>query len=383
MNKFFARYCFLATFVLFACVSEKGNDQKSSILAKTPSFRKMEYATQFRIAHEDNYKILEVQQPWPGATDTFRYYLYHDQLPPVTSGVNSMLVKLPLKDLVCFSTTHLPYLEMLGSGEMLSGFPTTDYISSDFFRRRIEKGEIKDLGPSNEINIESLIALDPDLVIAYSMGNDLSIIRKIQLSGIPVILNADYMEKHPLGRAEWIKFMATFLDKEERADSIFSDIRNEYLITKKRVDSIYWRPTVITGVVYGDTWFMPGGEHYGSVFFQDAGAEYLWENNSSGETLQLSFETVYEKASQVDFWVGVATYNTLKEIKQADNRYAHFEAFKKGRVFNYTAQVGKKGGNAYFELGYARPDIVLKDLTKIFHPEVMTDHDFYFYKKLN
>ena len=202
------------------------------------------------------------------------------------------------------------------------------------------------------------------------------------MSGIPLVLNADYLENHPLGRAEWIKFMAAFFNKDKEADSIFNHIERAYLNTKTKMEYMPNRPTIFTGVVYGDAWFLPGGKHYGTVFFNDAGGNYIWSENDSEGILQLSFESVYEKAREADLWIGTATYNSLEEIEEADIRYRGFNAFQKGNIYNYSAKVSDKGGNAYFEMGYARPDIILNDLAKILHPGEMEDHQFYFYKKL-
>ena len=345
---------------------------------------KIKYAKRFNITYYNSYKKIEVNEPWPGSPDTLVYVITGDQsvIEAYQENDDIDLIRQPIEDLVCFSTTHLPFLEMIKEESRLTGFPTLDYIFSEKFRNMARDGRIRDLGPSNEINFESLLELNPDLVFAFSMGNELSMIRKIQLSGIPMVLNADYLEDHPLGRAEWIKFIAAFFDKDLEADSIFNEIERDYLETKSRMDSMAVRPGIFTGVVYGDTWFMPGGQHYGTRFFNDAGGKYIWSDNDSGNILQLSFESVYEKAGSADFWIGTATYNSLKEIEQADIRYRGFKAFKTGNIYNYSARVNDKGGNAYFELGYARPDIILKDLAKIFHPDEMKDHQFYFYKKL-
>ena len=344
----------------------------------------IKYAKRFNITYYNSYKKIEVNEPWPGSPDTLVYVITGDQsvIEAYQENDDIDLIRQPIEDLVCFSTTHLPFLEMIKEESRLTGFPTLDYIYSEKFRNMARDGRIRDLGPSNEINFESLLELNPDLVFAFSMGNELSMIRKIQLSGIPMVLNADYLEDHPLGRAEWIKFIAAFFDKDLEADSIFNEIERDYLETKFRMDSMAVRPRIFTGVVYGDTWFMPGGQHYGTRFFNDAGGKYIWSDNDSGNILQLSFESVYEKAGSADFWIGTATYNSLKEIEQADIRYRDFKAFKTGNIYNYSARVNDKGGNAYFELGYARPDIILKDLAKIFHPDEMKDHQFYFYKKL-
>ena len=344
----------------------------------------IKYAKRFSITYFNSYKKITVNEPWSGSSDTLVYIVTGDDtIPEAYKGHDDIeLIRQPIENIVCFSTTHLPFLELINEESRLIGFPTIDYIYSEKILNMAREGKIKDLGPSNEINFESLLELNPELVMAFTMGNELSMLRKIQLSGIPMILNADYLEDHPLGRAEWIKFIAAFFDKDLEADSIFDEIEKSYLKTKAKMDRVDNRPGIFTGVVYGDAWFMPGGKHYGTRFFNDAGGHYLWSDNESENILQLSFESVYEKAGSADFWIGTATYNTLREIEQADIRYKEFKAFKTGNIYNYSARVREKGGNAYFELGYARPDIILKDLAKIFHPDEMKDHQFYFYKKL-
>lgn len=385
MKNFNSSHFILILLLIFGCSENKKahhytGDKDEQIQALT----KIKYAKRFNITYFESYKMVEVNEPWPGSPDTLVYIITSDKsiMDSFNENADVGLIRQPVENVVCFSTTHLPFLEMINEESRLSGFPTIDYIYSEKIQDMAKKGKIKDLGPSNEINFESLLELNPDLVFAFTMGNELSMIRKIELSGVPMVLNADYLEDHPLGRAEWIKFIAAFFEKDLEADSIFNEIEKAYLETKARMDNMDRRPGVFTGVVYGDTWFMPGGEHYGTRFFNDAGGNYIWSENNSGNILQLSFESVYEKAGNADFWVGTATYNSFIEIEQADIRYRDFKAYKTGSIYNYSARLSEQGGNAYFELGYARPDIILKDLAKIFHPEEMKAHQFYFYKKL-
>lgn len=379
----FPEYFFLVVIIMSGCSGNQKNpfNPDQSIGGDT---MQLDYAKKFRIINHDDYKHLQVFTPWPGSTDTFNYILTRDMVvaEKYKTSENTTVITLPLTHIVCFSTTHLPFLELLNEIDKITGFPTTDYITSRKVRERVDRGFIKDLGPANEINFETLLALNPDVIFAFSMGNEQSMLDKIRLSGLKIVLNADYLERHPLGRAEWIRFFGCFFGKTKEADSIFTYIKNSYHDTRKLTENAEIIPTVFTGIVYGDTWFMPGGNHYGSIFFQDAGSDYLWSDNPSREILHLSFESVYQKAGDADFWVGTASYNSLDEIAGADARYTKFKAFKTGKVYNYTAKLGPEGGNAYFEMGYARPDIILKDLVKIFHPEIVPDHRFYFYKKL-
>jgi iron complex transport system substrate-binding protein len=232
------------------------------------------------------------------------------------------------------------------------------------------------------MNLERLVVLKPDLVMSYSVSGRQGQTKKIIELGIPVVINAEYLETHPLGRAEWIKFMAAFLDKESQANEVFSIIENNYLAAKELVSSELNQPTVLSGIVYNDAWFLPGGQNYASRILKDAGYRYLWEGDSTIGFLRLSFEAVYEKAKDADYWIGVGSFISLEDLKNADNRYALFKAFKDRNVYTYDVRKGEKGGSEFFELGYLRPDIILKDLIKIYRPELIKDHQLYFHRKL-
>ena len=227
-----------------------------------------------------------------------------------------------------------------------------------------------------------LMELSPDVVMDFGYGNEYDKYKSIQKVGIPVIMNADYMEETPLGRAEWIKFAGLFFDKEKEADSIFNVIKNKYASLKKLAENGVTKPTVYSGTMYGDVWYMPGGKNSGAIFVNDAGGNYLWKKDSIKGSLQLGFESVYDHAQQADFWIGMGSFNSLEEIKNTDEHYTSFDAFKKGNVYNYNAVMGENGGNAFLELGYLRPDIVLADMIKILHPSLLPQHKLYFYKKL-
>ena len=177
--------------------------------------------------------------------------------------------------------------------------------------------------------------------------------------------------------------MGALVDREDAADSVFHMIESNYRVTLEKVKDVKSRPSVMSGVVYGDTWFLPGGNNYAAKLIDDAEGQYLWENESTSGFLEKSFESVYERAYDVDFWVGVASYNSLQQLTEGDVRYANFKAFKTGRVYSYNNRMGAKGGNEYLELGYLRPDLILKDLVSIFHPDLSEDHELYFFKKLD
>lgn len=354
-------------------------EQKQEVRNPLPLVK---YATGFTVSVVANAKLVEVTYPYKGATSGYKYLLVNkgDSVPQHTA--DTRVIYTPVNSIVCSSTTHIPLLDCIDESDKLIGFPTTDYISSVKTRALVDAGKVTELGAEKGMNIEKLAAIKPEMVMGYTMTADYGQLRKVEELGIPVVINAEYLEEHPLGRAEWIKFMALFFNKEQQADSIFQLIEKEYLNTKELAANTSTKPTVLSGVVYSDAWFMPGGQNYAAKLIHDAGCQYIWGADSSKGFLQLSFESVYEKAHAADLWIGVASFGTLEEIKNADARYTKFNPYKTKEVYTYNVRKGAKGGSEFLELGYLRPDIILKDLVKIAHPDILPEHELYFYDRL-
>lgn len=359
-----------------------GSSDKKITKGKTVSGTTLRYAKGFNVTIIENAKLVEVHRPYQGATTGFKYLLVEKGEPVPTHDADTKVITTPINSIVCTSTTHIPLLDYLEESEKLVGFPTLDYISSEKTRKRIDAGKVKELGVDDGMNIELIAVLKPDLVMGYTMSAEYGQFRKVEELGVPVVINAEYLEEHPLGRAEWIKFMALFFNKEEEAEKVFKMIEENYLNTKALVNQITKKPTVLSGVVYGDTWFLPGGKNYAATLLSDAGCQYLWSADSSNGFLQLSFESVYEKAHSADLWIGVASFTSLEELSNADQRYTKFSPYINKKVYTYNARKGAKGGSEFLELGYLRPDIILKDLVKISHPDLLPEYSLYFHKEL-
>jgi iron complex transport system substrate-binding protein len=379
MENHMIKQIFLAL-VLFASCSRSKQEQKAN--ATDSVSLEIKYAQGFKVSDHGSYKTVEVTYPYQGAQSGYKYLLVQKGEPVPAHDPATPVITIPLESIVCTSTTHIPLLDYLNETDVLVGFPSTDYISSEKMRKRIDDGKVKELGMDKGMNLEVLVTLKPSLVMGYSMNNDMGQLKKIQELGIPIVVNAEYLEKHPLGRAEWIKFMALFFNKEKQADSLFQRIESEYQKTQALAKTVSTKPTVMSGIVYGDTWFLPGGQNYAAKLLDDAGCHYLWREDPSNGFLELSFESVYEKAKDASLWIGVGSFRSLAEIKAAEERYARFAAYRDGNVFTYNARQGAKGGSEFLELGYLRPDLILKDLVKIAHPELLPEYSLYFYGKL-
>lgn len=369
------------TIVLISCK----NETKESIEGVLVEGQKLEvkYAKGFEIKAFEGYKTITLKNPWPGTDKTFTYALVERNASLPNPESYDAMVEIPIKQIVVTSTTHIPSLEMLGEINSLIGFPNLNYISSEKTRNRIANNEIKELGKNEDINTEILIDLSPDAVIGFAVDGNNSAFSTIQNARIPVLYNSDWTEVSPLGKAEWIKFFGALYNKEKEADSIFSKIESEYISAKSLASEAKNKPTVISGAMYKDVWYMPQGNSWGAQFIRDAYGDYLWIDSEGTGSLSLSLESVLDKGIEADVWIGPAQFNSLEELKEGSKAYTQFKAYKTGEVYSYSMKKGEKGGVIYYELAPNRPDLVLKDLIKILHPEMLPNHKFHFFDKLN
>jgi len=267
--------------------------------------------------------------------------------------------------------------------QKLVGFPHTNYISSKKTRTLIDKGVIKELGKEYNLNTEVVLELSPDLIIGFSATGDTKAYDLIQKTGIPVVINGSWMEEHPIGRAEWIKFIAAFFGTEHRAEKVFQNIKKEYLKASTLAQNTSSSPTVMSGNMFKDVWHVPGGNSYIAQFLEDANTNYLWSDHKNTGSIALNFESVLEKAKNADLWIGSGNSKSLKELADKNHRYQTFDAFKNKTVYSSTLKMGAKGGLLFYELGPMRPDLILKDIIQIAHPELLSDYELYFFEKLN
>jgi iron complex transport system substrate-binding protein len=364
---------FLAS-VLLGCKNE------NTPPSKVQSQNQIHYAKGFSIHAYDGYSIIKITNPWPNASKDYTYVLKEKSGTIPDSLKSFETVNVPVKKIIVTSTTHIPSLEMLGVENSLIGFPTLSYISSEKVRANINAKKVRELGTNQTLNTEVIIDLQPDVIIGYGIDNNNPTLDNLQKAGLKIMLNGDWNEQTPLGKAEWIKFFGALYGKEKQADSIFSNIEKEYKNSLAMAKKATTKPTVLSGGMFENKWNLPRGESWGALFLNDAGGNYLWGDTKGTGSLSLPFETVYEKAGNADIWIGPGQFSTLKQMADSNTHYTEFKAFKTGNVYSFKR--GKSGGIIYFELAPNRPDLVLKDVLKILHPEMLPDYELFFFEKL-
>lgn len=353
----------------------------------------LSYARVFSMEHRRDTTVLQVHKPWQGSKAEFTYLLVPAKADSSgTTGPKShasvsasgiMVVPVPVTRAVTLTTTNLRHLEWVGALDALVGLGGGRYVCSPEIRARLKSGRIRDVGEDVRLDLESVMALKPQAVFTYVVGNSSDGgLAKLAEAGIPAIVEGSYMEETPLGRAEWIKFTAAFFGKEAAADSVFAVVDSSYRALAALARKSAHRPTVMVGAPFGGAWWMPGGHTYVARLLADAGADYPWASDTTRGSLNLDMEAVLGRSAEAEVWLNAGDWRDLADAKEKDPRNALFRAWKTGRVYTNDAVRCEGGGRDFFETGATRPDWILADLISILHPELLPGYRLRWYRRL-
>ncbi len=377
IKTFYHSLIFSVLLFSFSCSEQKKN--KNAFQLNPPE--KNLYASYFKIYKQDNFSVL-VTYLNIDKTDSAVYVLYNKEKPQLDFPVH--YVQTRTQKVACLSSVFIGFLDKLQVLNTVVAVDNGDFISNSFIQQQIEGEQVKQINKSGELNLEKTLMSEVHIIFTNPSGNSKKDFDKRLLDiGIIPVVCADYFENHPLGRAEWIKALALFFNKENKADSLFNLVRENYCSLKNSADTCKYKPTVFTEVKTNDAWFVAGGKSSMAQLLNDAGANYLWKDKGKTDATVLNMEQVIQKALSADYWINLHLCNTVNDLLKMDKRYEEFNAFKNENLYNNNALLNKTGGNAYWEYGLCNPDEILRDLIKIFHPNLQPNHQLKYYKKLN
>lgn len=364
-------------FLISSCTPVSENKKENLVISPLP----LSYAKRFAIKKHAEYTVLEILGNKDNYEVTASFVLYKKQKPDY--GKDAYYIRTPASRVASMSSIYTNMLSELHCEQTIVAIDNVDYYNNVFIQNKVKENSIQELSKGPTVEIEKTLALNPDLFLTFGMGNpkqDLD--KKLLQSGLPIVISIDHLEETPLARAEWIKFFACFLNKEALADSLFSITEKRYnaLVTLARNSKR--KPTVLTEIKYGDAWYVPSGKSYIANLINDAGGSYFWKDDQKVGSTPLSFEMVYARAKDCDFWINQYNVNTKKELASYDERYALFKAFKESHLYNNNKTQNAQGYSNYWETGITHPDDVLADLIKIFAPGLMPEHELVYYKKI-
>lgn len=368
--------------VIFICIISvlMGCTQNSrTVSSGKGTIVSLSYAKGFSIAKVDAYTSVTVFNPWKAGEVYARYYLVKDSSICVPS--DGQKVAIPLQTMVVNSATQLEFLQMLGEIPCITGICNPEYIYNPDVLNGVRSGRIQNMGDAFNLDIERLLLLRPQAVMttAYNVEDENS--KRMKQTGLTLIYNIEWQERTLLARAEWIKFVGAFFDKEAEADSLFQLVEGNYNRLKKLTENCKDRPSVMIGQDYRGTWTMPAGNSFNAQLFRDAAVDYHFAGDGRDGSRSSSIEEALLLFKEADVWVGVQA-NSLKELVETNNKYRLFKAYRTGNVYSYNKRRNETGGNDYWESGVAHPDRLLADMIRIMHPELLPDYETYYIQQL-
>ena len=277
---------------------------------------------------------------------------------PYGGTADTLEVTAPLRSIVCMSSSYIGFLDAIGCDSVATAVSGLAYVSDPEVQ-----AHAVDVGYDAALDYETILKLRPDLVLTYAVSAaEPPYLQKLRDLGIRTAVIHEHLESHPLARAEYIKFFGLLTGRKERADSLFADIRDRYLSLVKESDA---PKSVLVNIPYADQWYIPGGDNYMTRLISDAGGEVLGAVPGRFESSVISVEKAFEYAQKADFWLNPGWCSTKDQLRSVHPLFADFPVIDKP-VWNNTKQNNPGGGNAFWETGPARPDLILEDLRAIF-----------------
>ena len=329
-----------------------------------------EYAEGFEVQYVEGGCLVTIQDPQKekGKGEIYQYAFVRDKEAFAKNKVSADYVvqPVPIKNIICMTSLQLSNFIKLDELDHVVGITSTRHLFNEEVKRRLKEKKIRKIGIEGNFDNEVIISMNPDLILISPFkrgGYD-----ALKEVGIPLIPHLGYKENSPLGQAEWIKFIGLLIGEEEKANVIFDSIKAEYNTLKQLTAKIEKKPVVFSGELRGGNWYAVGGRNFLAQLFRDTGG------------VTLDFETVYSRAESADYWRILNSHNgtfTYDALKAQDSRYADFRAFKdKGVIYCNLKE------KPYYENVPTHPEVLLKDLIKVFHPELLPEYTPVFYELL-
>jgi len=371
----------IALFTISGC----GKSTKNVTYNPRSPLNEIVSAERFSIEKKNGWTEVKIINPWQGATNINQIYYLVKRGSELPAGLDSAaIIFVPLQKIICMSTTHIAMISALGEEKSIFGMSGTSFIYSPDLIKNVNKGLVMDVGYEANLNKELILKISPDLIMIYGIGSESAgYVGKLKELGTKVIINADYLETDPLGRAEWIKLFGALYCKEKLADSLFKSEVIEYTKLKLFVNqNSRNRPKVLLGLPYKDTWYISPGNSFICKIISDAGGDYLWKDTESPVSMPYGIENVYLQGMKADFWLNIGSINSRVEISAVDQRLDDLPSFKSDNLYNNNKRITVSGGNDYWETGSLYPHLILKDIATILHPDLFSDRELTYYRKI-
>uniref|UniRef100_A0AB33JP13 ABC transporter substrate-binding protein n=1 Tax=Prevotella sp. GTC17262 TaxID=3236797 RepID=A0AB33JP13_9BACT len=384
MRKYSALFLLFTSLLLISCNGvNKQSTHNNLVDSLTTDTIHIDYAKGFSVQYLPNgVKLVDVKpiKTMKGVEEMPTDYKFalvpRDMVIDIPTGYTR--IDVPINRCIAMTTLQLADFIALRALDKVSGITSTKNLFNQNVKQRIKSGTIVKIGHEGNFDNEKIMAADPQVIFISPFkrgGYDV-----VKQTGIVLIPHLGYKEETPLGQAEWLKFIGLFIDKEKEADSLFNAIAKRYEEARKLALNAPNKPTVMSGEIHSGRWFAVGGRNHLAQLFHDAGAKYILEHDKHSGGYPLEYEEMYAKGANADYWRILNSFKgqfTYEALAKSDVRNKDFKAWQQKHVIYCNMQQ-----SPYYESSPVEPDVLLKDLIYIFHPESLQGYKPKYYQLL-
>lgn len=313
------------------------------------------YATGFQIDDTLSITRVRVFAPWNTDSVMATYVLMRDtsHLP----AVDGWRMPLPLERIGASSATHIGMLAELGLLNRLAGMCNPE-VSFHHLPTTCHH-----FGDAMQPDAERIIRYGAQAMLYSTYAPSDQSAERMESVGIPVLYNNEWREATPLARAEWIRFVAVFFDCLPQADSIFAEVESAYnaLANSQRLKANDQQPSVLSGLDFRGTWYVPAGGTYMGALFKDAGAQYAFADDERETSIPLTFEQALLTFADAEVWLG-CNVPSREALIEMNSQHALFKAYQTGRLYNFRKRCLPSGASDFWESGVVHPERILQDI---------------------
>lgn len=319
--------CLSLTFALFACSTKKSSFEDTNVDSATASVatEQTEVTTDFESATESSAE--ETQYPFT-ITDSQGSELTFDSEPmkvvSMAPNITEMMYQLGLESKLVGRTNYCDYPEQVSS--------------------------IESVGTLREPDIEKIISLEPDVVIASTHFSEEANKKLIDLGVKVVVL---YEEFEIEGVYSIITSMGTLLNANETAKTVVHDMNKTITEIKLRIEGLH-KPSVYYVVGYGEYGdYTAGGDTFIGQMLSLAGGNNIAQDISG-------WSYTLEGLVEADPDIIIIPKDLKADFETAEN-YKDLSAVKNGHVYEINKDLVERQGY--------RNAQGLRALAEIIHPE--------------
>lgn len=307
--------------------------------------------------------------------ETLEILLVQCGTPVPAHAASTIVVEVPIRRLATGNSAMLGAADELDIVERLVGVENTRSVTVESVRQRVASGQVQELWGTANANIEPIMALQPDVYLSfYSAYPQFNLHPQLHRLGVRALPQADHLEGHPLGRAEWLKLLGLLVNREAAANQRFALIETEYLAWQAVAAQAQTRPQVMAGIPSArDSFEVFGALNQRARLLADAGGEYvLADLRKPGSLLQVSFEQMYLAAADAPLWIGARPgFASLAQMRDATPRADWFAAVRDGQVFAFDRGYLGAWASPHHDNGMNRPHLALAEVVQALHPELV------------